>query len=89
MLLRIAEERLGETTVVHLSGRLVGVGVDELRRLCHAASGALRVDLAGLLEVDDVGLALLRSFREAGVELDAVSPFVQLLLDTRTDGVSG
>ena len=87
MLLRIAEERLGDTTVVHVAGRLVGVGVEELRRTCQTASSPVRVDLSGLLEADEVGLSLLRALGESGVELDGVSPFIHLLLYSGGNGV--
>ena len=87
MLLRIAEERLGDTTVVHVAGRLVGAGVEELRRTCQTASGPVRLDLSGLLEADEVGLSLLRALRESGVELTGTSPFIDLLLDPRSSGV--
>jgi hypothetical protein len=87
MLLRIAEERLGETTIVHVAGRLVGAGVEELRRTCQAAAGPVRVELSGLLDADEVGLSLLRSLRESGVELNGVSPFIHLLLESRKDNV--
>ena len=87
MLLRIAEECLGDTTVVRVAGRLVGVGVEELRRTCHTANRPVRLDLSGLLEADEVGLSLLRALGESGVELDGVSPFIHLLLDYRNNDV--
>ena len=82
MLLRISEERLGEATIVHVAGRLVGAGVEELGRVCTASPRPLRIDLAGLLQADEMGLSLLRSLRESGAELVDVSPFIRLLLDT-------
>ena len=85
MLLRIAEERLGEFSVVHVAGRLVGEGVEELGRVCAASLRPLRIDLGGLLQADDLGLSLLRSLRESGVELTEVSPFISLLLDSRRE----
>jgi hypothetical protein len=89
MLLRIAEERLGETTVVRVAGRLVGEGVEELSRLCTASPRPLRIDLAGLLQADEMGLSLLRSLRESGAELAGVSPFIALLLEGRRDRAAG
>ena len=85
MLLRITEERLGDVTVVHVAGRLVGEGVEELSRLCTAVRRPLRIDLAGLLQADEMGLSLLRSLRESGAELAGVSPFIDLLLDSRKE----
>ena len=89
MLLKIEEERLGMSTVVHVAGRLAGAGVDELSRVCRAASGRLRLELSALQHADEVGLALLRSLRDSGAELAGVSPFIQLLLGgSRSEDVS-
>ena len=83
MLLRIWEERLEDFTVVHVAGRLMGEGVEELCRVCMGSGSRLRVDLAGLLQADDLGLSLLRSLRASGAELEDMSPFISLLLDGR------
>lgn len=85
MLLRISEERLGEGTIVHVAGRLVGAGVEELSRVCTGSSRPLRIELAELLQADELGLSLLRSLRASGAELAGVSPFIGLLLDGRRD----
>lgn len=86
MLLRISEERFGEGTVVHVAGRLVGAGVEELGRTAAASPRPLRIDLAGLLLADELGLSLLRGLRESGVDLVGGSPFINLLLDQRGAG---
>jgi hypothetical protein len=88
-MLRISEERLGEATVVHVAGRLLGAGVEELGRVCTAARRPLRIDLAGLLQTDEIGLSLLRSLRASGAELAGVSPFIELLLEGRMDRAVG
>lgn len=82
MLLRISEERLKDSTVIHVAGRLEGDGVDELGRACRGLSGPIRLELSALLQADEVGLALLRSLRDAGVKLSGASPFIDLLLDS-------
>jgi len=89
MLLRIAEERLGDVTVVHVAGRLVGEGVGELDRVCAAAPRPLRIYLAELLQADEMGLSLLRSLRASGAELSGVSPFIRLLLEGGRDRAAG
>jgi ABC-type transporter Mla MlaB component len=83
MHLRISEERLGEGAVVHVAGHLAGDGVGELGRVCATSTRPLRIDLAELLQADDVGLSLLRSLRESGAELAGMSPFISLLLEKR------
>ena len=88
MLLRISEERLGETTVVHVAGRLGGAGVEELGRVCIASPRPLRIELSGLLQADEIGLSLIRALRESGAELEGVSPFIRLLLEAGRDHVS-
>ena len=85
MLLRITEERLGDVTVVHVAGRLVSEGAGELNRICMASPHPLRIDLSGLLQADELGLALLHSLRESGAELAGASPFISLLLDSRRE----
>lgn len=85
MLLRITEERPGDLTIVHVAGRLMGEGVEELSRVCRAAPLPLRLDLAGLLQVDEIGLSLLRSLRESGAELTNESPFIQMMLAPRRE----
>lgn len=79
-MLRISEERLKEATVLHVAGRLVGAGVEEMCRACAASRRPLRIDLTGLLQADDLGLALLRSLRDSGAALEGASPFIGLLL---------
>ena len=83
MLLRITEERLEGSTLMHVAGRLGGEGVEELSRACGAPSGCLRLDLTDLLQADELGLSLLRTLRESGAELVGVSPFIDLLLKGR------
>ena len=81
-MLRISEECLEGSTVVRVAGRLVGAGVEELERVCVASPRPLRIDLAEVLQADEIGLSLLRSLRESGVELSGGSPFIELLLET-------
>ncbi|HQQ75969.1 MAG TPA: hypothetical protein PLB01_01320 [Thermoanaerobaculia bacterium] len=88
-MLRIAEERLGDLTVVRVAGRLGGAGVEELERVCAASLRPLRIDLAALLQADELGIALLRSLRGSGAELTGVSPFIGLLLDGGASRAAG
>ena len=82
-MLRISEERLGEISIMHVAGRLCGEGVEALSHACRDAKGRLRLDLSGLLQVDEVGLALIHSLHDSGAELSGVSPFIQILLENR------
>ncbi len=82
-MLRISEEYVSGSKVVHVAGRLAGLGVGELSRVCEPGDASLHIDLSELLEADEVGLGLLRSLRKSGAELTGVSPFFQLLLEGR------
>lgn len=88
-MLRIAEERLGPITIVRVAGRLAGPGVEELERVCAGSLRPLRIDLAELLQADELGIALLRSLRDSGAELTGVSPFVGLLLENGSTRAAG
>lgn len=88
MQLRISEERLEEATVVRVAGRLVGEGVEELSRTCTTSSRPLHIDLSGLLQVDEIGLSLLRALRDSGAVLSGVSPFIQMLIENGRDYVA-
>ena len=79
-MLRISTVRRNEATVVHVEGRLLGDGVEELQRECGAANGPLTLDLSALLFADEVGLSFLRSLRDSGAVLAGASPFLELLL---------
>ncbi len=81
MLLRISEERHGETTLVRVEGHLQGDGVAELERTCRNVTGPVMLDLSALLTADEVGLSLLRSLRDAGAVVTGASPFLRLLLN--------
>lgn len=68
-----------------IEGRLVGAWVAELQTAVMEAgfvSTRVSLDLSGVHFVDTRGLALLHRLFNQGVVLQAVSPFVQELLNT-------
>lgn len=72
---------------IHLTveGRLVGALVAELERAVREAdcvSTCVHLDLSHVHFVDARGLALLQRMLNQGVVLQAVSPFVQELVNT-------
>jgi len=87
--LRISRIRQKDVTVVRVEGRLEGDGVETLSTECREAGGALELDLSALLTADDVGLALLRSLRDAGTTLTGASPFLRLLIEGTAGAGSG
>jgi hypothetical protein len=69
-----------------LEGRLVGPWVEELRRVVGGVkAGGVTLDLAALSFADLDGLTLLRSLRDAGVELANPSPFMAALVGAGAD----
>ena len=82
MTLKITDEK----TAVRVEGRLEGEGVAELDHVCRAAARPLRLELNALLNVDEVGLGLLRSLIASGATVSGASPYIRLLLDTELPG---
>ena len=82
MTLRITDEPTADDTLVRIEGRLEGEGVVELDRLCRRAKKPLRLELGALLNVDDVGLGLLRSLIAAGATVSGASPYIRFLIES-------
>ena len=72
-------------STLHLEGKLLAPWVGELEVLVNGAAGGLpqRIDLGGVTFVDPAGADLLRTLREAGVEITSCSAFVAELLESR------
>jgi anti-anti-sigma regulatory factor len=66
---RIQVQQQNDGCTIHLAGRLNAAQVHELRSVCAAASGAVRIDLTDLLSADAVGLDALRRLRLSGAEI--------------------
>jgi anti-anti-sigma regulatory factor len=62
---------------VQLAGRLNAAQVAELRHVCAAARGQLRIDLTDLLSADAVGLDALRRLRRSGAELVGAARYLR------------
>jgi anti-anti-sigma regulatory factor len=82
MTLKITDERAIEGTIVRVEGRLEGEWVPELDEVCRAAHRPLRLQLEALLNVDSVGLGLLRALAASGATLDGASPYIRLLIES-------
>lgn len=72
--------RNGETTTIYIEGRLDALEVSKLLKECRSADRPLRLGLAGLISVDDVGVRTLRSLQAEGIKLIGASPYVQQIL---------
>lgn len=82
MSLHIASEEDRAGLVVHVSGALYLVGLDELRTACRGGT-RLRIDLSELLTADEESTRFLAALRDNGAELVAVPPFIDLLIRSR------
>jgi hypothetical protein len=81
MQVRIDSKRRGSTTVISVTGRLSGLGAQELVRACRAVEGEFAMDLSNLLSADDEGIEALRRLRREARETEGASPFIELLLE--------
>ena len=89
MTLKITSEDKVENTVVRVEGRLEGEGVAELDSVCRDAARSLRLELGALLNVDEVGLGLLRALVASGATVTGASPYVRFLLEGETPARPG
>jgi anti-anti-sigma regulatory factor len=62
---------------VLLAGRLRAAQVHDLKGICAAERGRVRIDLTDLLSADAVGLDALRRLRHDGAELVGVAQYLQ------------
>ena len=87
VVLRITVESRAPATVIRVDGHLAGDLVAELERACGAASGRVALDLSELQSADSRGVEVIRRLLDDGAELEACSPFIELLLKAK--GSSG
>ena len=67
-------------TLVKVDGWLAGDGVAELRRVLDAADVHARLLAYDLRGADAAGLSLLRRLADAGMVLEGLSTYIQLML---------
>jgi len=80
MTVRIDTTSERSETVVSVSGRLEGVGVQELMRECHSIEGEFVLDLTGVRSAAPEGIVAIRELVSRSAALRGVSPFMRLLL---------
>jgi anti-anti-sigma regulatory factor len=86
MELRIDIASEGPVTMVHLTGRLSGNTISQLKEACDQIKGAVVLELSNLRSVDTTGSGFIRTLVEKGTKLRGASPFIQLLLDDEYRG---
>jgi anti-anti-sigma regulatory factor len=62
---------------VYLAGRFNAAQVPELRGICAAATGHVKIDLTDLLSADAVGIDALRRLHSMGAELTGVARYLR------------
>jgi len=82
MRVRITTSTGAKTTTIRIEGWLGALETAELLGECRSADQPLRLNLKGLISMDDTGIRALRGLQEEGAELIGASPYVQQLLNT-------
>jgi len=74
---RIQVVHEADACTVYLAGCLKAEQVHELRLVCAAATGTVRIDLSDLLSADAVGIDALRRLQHDGAELVGVAQYLR------------
>jgi len=83
MAVRIDISSEDSKTIVRVSGRLVGPGVQELLNTCNSIEGGLLLDFTDLRSVDPEGIKAIRRLVGERAKFRGISPFIRLLLDAQ------
>jgi hypothetical protein len=76
----IAHRPLQPGTALKIDGWLGSDGVPALLEACSEAEPPLVLDLRDLRDAEPAGIAALRRIVASGARVDAISPYVELLL---------
>jgi hypothetical protein len=82
-MIAVTEESAG--AVIRVDGWLAGDGVAELERVLESAGAPVCLLLRDLRGADAAGLSLLRRLAGEGATIEALSPYMQLLLAAPAD----
>ena len=80
MILRISVSSDGPINIVSVEGSLKATGVRDLQRECRSIGSPLRLDLSGLLSVDEVAIEAIRKLQAQGAEIVDPSPYIEQML---------
>ena len=84
MSVRITKKAGEQPNVLKVDGHLRREDAPELLRECGGIPGAIVLDLDQLWSADREGIEALQQLVSQGVELQGVSPYIRLLLDSGT-----
>jgi hypothetical protein len=80
----ISQRALQPGTVVKVDGWLGAAGVPALLETCSAAERPLVLDLRDLRDAEPEGVAALHRLVDAGAAVEALPPYIALLLSGRS-----
>ena len=80
MTIRISVVQEGKSSRLRVDGRLVGDDSAELQRVYEDLPGAKKVDLGGVLFIDDRAATMLRHLQAGGATFVGASPYIRLVL---------
>ena len=82
--IRITKTADAPQTVLKVDGRLKADDIEELTRAYQSAQGATALDLSELQSADSAGVEILRELVSMGAEVRSASPYIELLLKTKS-----
>ncbi len=83
MRLKITATASETETMIKIEGELVSQGISDHENACRSVDGALALDLSELMKADEEGIQALKTLRDGGARLVAVSPYIELLMKTK------
>jgi hypothetical protein len=84
MAIRITKSVQEHQIVLKVDGWLKADDVEELSRACQSVQQAMALDLSELQSADHDGVRTLRELVSLGVEVHGASPYIELLLKTKS-----
>lgn len=79
-MIRITTQKEKNGTVVTIDGQVAESDLGEIRRVRKSVTGAVVLNLRGLDACAVGGVRLLREWLAAGAQLQAATPFLQMIL---------
>jgi hypothetical protein len=79
-MIRITTQKEKNGTVVIIDGQVAESDLGEIRRVRKSVTGAVVLNLRGLDACATGGVRLLREWLDAGAQLQAATPFLQMVL---------
>ena len=85
-MVRITTQTEGKRTIVAIDGQVTEADLKEIQRVRNSITGAVVLNLRGLDACAAGGVNLLRAWLETGAELQAATPFMEMILKDPSPG---